>query len=72
MKSPKVAIIDYEMCNLFSVNHACLKEGLTPIITRDHQEIDAADAVILPGVGAFGDAMKNLEKYDLIDVLDRS
>ena len=72
MKSPKVAIIDYEMCNLFSVNHACLKEGLTPVITRDHKEIDAADAVILPGVGAFGDAMKNLEKYDLVDVLERS
>jgi len=70
MKSPKVAIIDYEMCNLFSVNHACLKEGLTPIITRDPKEILAADAVILPGVGAFGDAMKNLERYELVDVIE--
>ena len=72
MKSPKVAIIDYEMCNLFSVNHACLNEGLTPIITRDPKKIDEADAVILPGVGAFGDAMKNLREHNLVDVLERS
>jgi len=72
MKSPKVAIIDYEMCNLFSVNHACLKEGLTPIITRDPKKIDAADAVILPGVGAFGDAMENLRHYELINVIEQA
>ncbi len=72
MKSPKIAIIDYEMCNLFSVNHACLKVGLEPVITRDPVKIAAADAIILPGVGAFGDAMSNLEKYDLIDALEQS
>ncbi len=72
MKTPKIAIIDYEMCNLFSVNHACLKVGLEPIITRDPVKIAGADAVILPGVGAFGDAMQNLEKYDLIDAIKQS
>jgi imidazole glycerol-phosphate synthase subunit HisH len=72
MNEPNVAIIDYEMCNLFSVNHACLKVGLVPIITRDPVQIDAADAVILPGVGAFGDAMTNLRRFDLIPALDRA
>jgi glutamine amidotransferase len=72
MNEPKVAIIDYEMCNLFSVNHACLKVGLVPVITHDPEQIEAADAVILPGVGAFGDAMKNLERLALIPVLERA
>ena len=54
MREPKVAIIDYEMCNLFSVTHACLNSGLIPVITRDPGVIDSADAVILPGVGAIG------------------
>jgi glutamine amidotransferase len=72
MNEPTVAIIDYEMCNLFSVNHACLKVGLVPVITRDPEQIEAADAVILPGVGAFGDAMKNLERLDLIPVIERA
>jgi len=72
MKEPKVAIIDYEMCNLFSVTHACLNTGLTPVITRDKNVIESADAVILPGVGAFGDAMKNLQRLDLIPVIERA
>jgi imidazole glycerol-phosphate synthase subunit HisH len=72
MNEPRVAIIDYEMCNLFSVTRACHKAGLIPVITRDPDEIDAADAVILPGVGAFGDAMKNLKQLDLIPVLERA
>lgn len=72
MNEPKVAIIDYEMCNLFSVTRACQKAGLIPVITRDSGEIDAADAVILPGVGAFGDAMKNLKRLNLIPVLERA
>jgi glutamine amidotransferase len=69
MKEPTVAIVDYEMCNLFSVNYACRKVGLQPVITNHASEIEAADAVILPGVGAFGDAMENLRKLDLIPVL---
>jgi len=72
MNNPKVAIIDYEMCNLFSVNHACLRVGIDPVITRDPAEIKAADAVILPGVGAFGDAMENLKKFDLIPALEQA
>ncbi len=62
----KVAIIDYEMGNLFSVKHACEFVGLHPVITTNKNEIFDADAAILPGVGAFGDAMMNLKKLDLI------
>jgi glutamine amidotransferase len=60
------------MCNLFSVSHACLNVGLVPIITCDPEQIESADAVILPGVGAFGDAMINLERLELIPVIERA
>ena len=61
-----VAIVDYEAGNLFSVEHACKAVGLTPTITSKPEDILQSDALILPGVGAFGDAMKNLHKLDLI------
>ncbi len=61
-----IAIIDYKMSNLFSVKHACDYVGLNSIITHDKDDIMSAEAVILPGVGAFGDAMENLTKLDLI------
>lgn len=62
----KIAIIDYEMGNLFSVNRACEQVGLNPLITADAASIIKSDAMILPGVGAFGDAMSNLKRLDLI------
>lgn len=62
----KVAIVDFEMCNLFSVNQACEYVGLEPVITSDRKVILEADAIILPGVGALGDAMSNLKRLDLI------
>lgn len=62
----QVAIIDYQMSNLFSVKHACEHVGLKPVITSDEQVIINSDAVILPGVGAFGEAMNNLRRLDLI------
>lgn len=65
----KVAIIDYGMGNLFSVKHACEKVGLSANITSSHQEIWSADAVILPGVGAFGDAMVELKRLDLVGLI---
>jgi len=55
-----VAIIDYKMSNLFSVQAACQKVGLTSVITSDKNEILDAKVAILPGVGAFGEAMKYL------------
>ena len=62
-----VAIIDYGMGNLFSVKQSCKYIGLNPIITADNNEIKSSDALILPGVGAFGDAMENLRQLDLIN-----
>jgi glutamine amidotransferase len=62
----KVAIIDYEMGNLFSVRHACEAVGLEPVVTTDKNVLLGADAAILPGVGAFGAAMDNLRKLDLV------
>ena len=65
-KQKKVAIIDYGMGNLFSVQRACEHVGLAATITSDKAELLSAQAAILPGVGAFGDAMENLQKRDLV------
>jgi len=65
----KVAIIDYQMGNMFSVQHACDQACLSSFITSDREEIQRADGAILPGVGAFGEAMQNLKRLDLIDVI---
>ncbi|HAS47573.1 MAG TPA: imidazole glycerol phosphate synthase subunit HisH [Microscillaceae bacterium] len=64
--SPDVVIIDYNLNNLFSVKHACQHVGINARISADKNDIAKADALILPGVGAFGNAMQNLEKLDLI------
>ena len=60
-----VAIIDYKMSNLFSVQAACEKVGLNSIITSDHNQILDAKVCILPGVGAFEEAMKYLRSSKL-------
>lgn len=65
----KVVIVDYEMGNLFSVKLACDKVGINAIISNDKQEIKNASALILPGVGAFADAMATLEKLDLVNII---
>lgn len=65
----RVAIVDFGLGNLFSVKHACEHVGLLGVITAAKSEVLAADAVILPGVGAFGDAMDSLQRLDLIPVL---
>lgn len=64
-KPKKVAIIDYGLCNLFSVIHACKYVGLDPIVTDDYDTIMSADAAILPGVGAFGEAMAHISRKSL-------
>ena len=61
-----IAIIDYKMGNLFSVQHACKKVGINPLITSDEKEILGSDGVILPGVGAFTKAMQHLNELNLI------
>ena len=64
-----IAIIDYNAGNLKSVEKALHLFGEETVITRSFQEIEAADKVILPGVGAFGDAMEQLKKYELDKVI---
>ncbi len=64
-----IAIIDYDAGNIKSVEKALQKLGQEVVITRDAETILSADKVILPGVGAFGDAMANLKKYSLDEVI---
>lgn len=63
------AIIDYDAGNLRSVEKAIALLGGDPVITRDRETILKADHVILPGVGAFGDAMGKLNQYGLTEVV---
>ncbi|MDD6036943.1 MAG: imidazole glycerol phosphate synthase subunit HisH [Lachnospiraceae bacterium] len=62
-----IAIIDYDAGNLKSVEKALLRVGAESVVTRDAKVIAEADKVILPGVGAFGEAMEKLKSFDLID-----
>ena len=64
-----VAIIDYDAGNIKSVEKAIQFLGEEAIITRNSDEILSASHVILPGVGAFGDAMEKLHKYGLIPII---
>ena len=66
-----IAIIDYDAGNIKSVEKAFqfLKQDV--ILTRDAGQILNADAVVLPGVGSFGDAMKKLENYGLVDIIHK-
>lgn len=64
-----IAIIDYDAGNLKSVEKALLSLGEETVVTREKDVILSADKVILPGVGAFGDAMEHLHRYGLPDIL---
>ncbi len=64
-----IAIIDYDAGNLKSVEKALIKVGAEPVVTRDASVILQADKVILPGVGAFGEAMEKLESFGLVDTI---
>ncbi|MEW6428697.1 MAG: imidazole glycerol phosphate synthase subunit HisH [Thermodesulfobacteriota bacterium] len=61
-----IVIVDYGMCNLDSVARAVEKCGGTPLISADAAHIAAADGIVLPGVGAFADAMAMLKQRGLI------
>ncbi len=64
-----IAIADYGMGNRRSLEKALAHVGAESVITSDHDVIRSADAVILPGVGAFPEAMRNVERLGLGDVL---
>ena len=67
-----IAIIDYDAGNIRSVEKAVKKLGFDPLTTRDSDEIKRASHVILPGVGAFGDAMDKLHRFGLVQVIKES
>src|SRR4026208_1526266 len=62
-----IAIIDYGMGNLRSVQKGIERAGLAAIVTRDLAQIESARGVVLPGVGAFSACMENLGKFGLIE-----
>ena len=64
-----IAVIDYGVGNLFSLSSSLSYLGLENEITRDPARLEAADRIILPGVGAFADAMRKLEETGLVPVL---
>lgn len=66
---PRIAIVDYQMGNLRSVEKALEHVGAHPEITSDPERIRAADKVILPGVGAFCDAIRELRSRQLVEPL---
>lgn len=65
--SIKLTIIDYGSSNLYSVINACKTFGIEAEVSSDHDIILNSDAVILPGVGAFNEAMSNLKDLGLIE-----
>lgn len=66
-----IAVIDYDMGNLHSACKGLEFAGATPVITDDVAEMERADGVVLPGVGAFDPAMQHLRSRNLVDPLRR-
>jgi imidazole glycerol-phosphate synthase subunit HisH len=64
-----IAIVDYGMGNLHSVRYALERLGETPCVTGRPEELRSADRIVLPGVGAFGECVKNLRAAGLLEVL---
>ena len=64
-----LAIIDYGVGNLFSLQCSLKKIGVEAVVTKDADVIKNADRIILPGVGAFGDAAEKLRATGLVDVI---
>lgn len=64
-----IAIVDYNMGNLASVKNAFAKLGKDTVVESDPAKFRDYDKLILPGVGAFGDAMEHLHQRDMIDAI---
>ena len=64
-----IAVIDYGMGNLRSVEKGFLKVGADVTVTSRADDVDAADAVVLPGVGAFRDCMRELTNLNLVQAV---
>lgn len=72
MKKPVIAVIDYGMGNLRSVSKALEKAGASAVVTSSKNAAASADAIVLPGVGSFGPAMKNLENSGFDKTITRA
>jgi imidazole glycerol-phosphate synthase subunit HisH len=70
--APRVAIVDYGMGNLYSVQRACAHVGLDSFLTSDPDQVLRANAVVLPGVGAMPEAMRILDSSGLGDAIRES
>lgn len=66
-----ITIVDYGMGNLRSVKKAFENLGFSVNVSRNSEEILNSSGLVLPGVGAFGDCMRNLEEYDLVEPIKR-
>jgi glutamine amidotransferase len=64
-----IAIVDYGLGNLFSVERALRAAGAEPTITSDPADLGGADGVVIPGVGAFGEGMQNLERLGMVSTI---
>jgi imidazole glycerol-phosphate synthase subunit HisH len=64
-----IAIIDYGVGNVTSIKNMLRKSGFNAILTNNHEEIRAAEKIILPGIGAFDSCAENLTSYNLRDIL---
>jgi len=69
VSAPAIAVVDYGMGNRRSVQKALERVGAAATITHDHEQIRAADGLVVPGVGAFPRAMANLEALRLVSLL---
>lgn len=65
----KVVIIDYKLGNLFSVKQACDTVGMNAVMSSNREDVMNADALVLPGVGAFNEGMNNLKNLDLVSAI---
>ena len=66
-----VVIIDYNVGNVKSVLNACKRIGIDAIVSRKKEDIEKATGIILPGVGSFPIAMKNLKEFELLEILNK-
>lgn len=72
MNGKQIVIIDYGMGNIQSVQNALHFLGYESILSHKKEDFDTADGFILPGVGAFGEAMKNLYRYNIIETMEEN
>jgi imidazole glycerol-phosphate synthase subunit HisH len=69
LSKTKVAVLDYGIGNVRSIVNAFLKIGAAPVLTSERNEVLGSDILVLPGVGAFGEGMKNLNESNLIPLI---